>query len=257
MVTRFSEFLRSNTGFGVALAVAAVLCTYITCQTVYQLRTSVKEMISVKGASGEAVQSDTGTWKFNLSVRAPSLEEAVAKLEAQQRIVMAFLETEGFQPAEIGISQPQTFKNFKKIYIDVGNNTERMRETDEIESFTLRLEFQVGTKNLDILQTAAAHITDLMGAGLSINAQPLEFRVSDLEAVKMRVLAKAIENGRERAQLFLAGAPEKTLALASASQGVFQITPPHDTEISSYGRDDTTTIDKVARAVVTIQFAVK
>ena len=39
--------------------------------------------------------------------------------------------------------------------------------------------------------------------------------------------------------------------LSSASQGVFQITPAHSTEISGEGMYDTSSIEKTVRAVVT------
>jgi hypothetical protein len=42
--------------------------------------------------------------------------------------------------------------------------------------------------------------------------------------------------------------------LASASQGVFQITPAHSTEISGEGMYDTSSIEKTVRAVVTVSF---
>jgi hypothetical protein len=45
--------------------------------------------------------------------------------------------------------------------------------------------------------------------------------------------------------------------LRSASQGVFQITPRFSTEIEDYGMSDTTTVDKTAKAVVTMEFSIE
>jgi hypothetical protein len=42
--------------------------------------------------------------------------------------------------------------------------------------------------------------------------------------------------------------------LSWASQGVFQITPAHSTEISGEGMYDTSSIEKTVRAVVTLSF---
>jgi hypothetical protein len=43
----------------------------------------------------------------------------------------------------------------------------------------------------------------------------------------------------------------------SARQGVFQITPAHSTEISDYGRNDTSSREKSIKAVVTVRYAVE
>ncbi|MFN2352064.1 MAG: hypothetical protein ABR497_08980 [Kiritimatiellia bacterium] len=46
-------------------------------------------------------------------------------------------------------------------------------------------------------------------------------------------------------------------ALISARQGVFQITTRHSTDTSGYGTYDTTTIEKTAKAVVTLEYTVE
>ena len=45
--------------------------------------------------------------------------------------------------------------------------------------------------------------------------------------------------------------------LRNAKQGVFQITPLFSTEVSDSGTSDTSTIDKMVKAVVTVQFAIR
>ena len=45
-------------------------------------------------------------------------------------------------------------------------------------------------------------------------------------------------------------------SLKSASQGVFQITPPLSNEISGSGANDTSSVDKIIKAVVTCEYAI-
>jgi hypothetical protein len=45
--------------------------------------------------------------------------------------------------------------------------------------------------------------------------------------------------------------------LRSANQGVFQITAPYSTEVSDWGQYDVNSIEKVVKAVVTIDYSVK
>ena len=47
------------------------------------------------------------------------------------------------------------------------------------------------------------------------------------------------------------------MVLISAQQGVLQITERHSTETSGYGVYDTATIEKTAKAVVTLEYAIE
>jgi hypothetical protein len=49
----------------------------------------------------------------------------------------------------------------------------------------------------------------------------------------------------------------KVGALMSAQQGVFQITQRNSTDTSSYGMYDTSTIEKTAKAIVTLEYAIE
>ena len=45
--------------------------------------------------------------------------------------------------------------------------------------------------------------------------------------------------------------------LVRADQGVFQITPPLSNEVDGYGKNDTSSIHKVIKAVITAEFSVR
>ena len=46
-------------------------------------------------------------------------------------------------------------------------------------------------------------------------------------------------------------------AIRSAKMGVFQITPVTSTDVSDWGVNDTTSLDKKVMAVVTVSFAIE
>lgn len=86
---------------------------------------------------------------------------------------------------------------------------------------------------------------------------PPQFTFYNLESLKLELLGKASANARERADMMTSKAGSHVGAIKNASQGVFQIVPVGSTETSDSGSYDTTTIDKVVKAVVTIDFAVE
>lgn len=71
------------------------------------------------------------------------------------------------------------------------------------------------------------------------------------------MLEKATANGRERVVKLISASDASIGALRSASQGVFQITPINSTDVSSYGINDTSTINKAIKAVVTVQYEIE
>ena len=58
-----------------------------------------------------------------------------------------------------------------------------------------------------------------------------EFFVSHLDKVKIDLMKRATENGRDRAEVMAKSAGEKLGSLVSARQGVIQITKPNSTRI--------------------------
>ena len=70
------------------------------------------------------------------------------------------------------------------------------------------------------------------------------------------VLALRKRRAQQRAEQFASGSGVTVGALRSASQGVFQITRPNSTETADYGSYDTGTVEKVVKAVVTVEYAV-
>jgi uncharacterized protein len=100
----------------------------------------------------------------------------------------------------------------------------------------------------------------LRADGHPISAGSPNFLVSNLEEVKMSLIADATKNARTRATEFVKQDGVKVGVMKSASQGAFYILPVGGGENSddSYGGVyDKSTIDKTARVVVTIVYNIE
>ena len=71
------------------------------------------------------------------------------------------------------------------------------------------------------------------------------------------MIGRATENARERAQNIAKKGNFRLGSIASVRVGIFQITPLHSTEVSDYGINDTTSIEKEIKSVVEIKYFVK
>lgn len=71
------------------------------------------------------------------------------------------------------------------------------------------------------------------------------------------MLAKATENAKQRAENMARATGNKIGFMRSAKMGVFQITPVTSTDVSDWGTNDTSSLDKKVMSVVTVSFAIE
>jgi hypothetical protein len=71
------------------------------------------------------------------------------------------------------------------------------------------------------------------------------------------MLAKATENAKLRASNMVKATGNRIGFMRSAKMGVFQLTPVNSTEVSDWGMNDTTSLDKKVTAVVNASFSIE
>jgi len=71
------------------------------------------------------------------------------------------------------------------------------------------------------------------------------------------MIGKATDNARQRAIKIATEGKFRLGPIADVRVGIFQITPANSTEVSNYGYNDTTSIDKEIKSVVEIQYFIK
>jgi hypothetical protein len=207
-----------------------------------------ENLIKVKGYAKQEVTSDWGTWRGSLCVRAKDLKDGYGTLEQHGSLIRNFLARFGFTDKELEYSPTS-------IDIEYKLNDKNVR-TSEIESYVLRQ--IVGVASTDVLKIArvAKESSELIKQGIEFRSEAPSFFNTEIEKIKMDLLTKATENGLERAKIVAAQSNGKVGALSSASQGVTQITAPDSTECSGVGETDTTSIEKVIKVIVTLEFHV-
>ena len=84
-----------------------------------------------------------------------------------------------------------------------------------------------------------------------------EYTYTKLDELKIEMLAKASENAKERAASMVKATGNKIGFMRSARMGVFQITPISSTEVSDWGVNDTSSLEKKVTAVVSASFAIE
>jgi hypothetical protein len=88
-----------------------------------------------------------------------------------------------------------------------------------------------------------------------LSQQP-SYHYTRIDELKIEMLAKATENAKQRAASMVQATGNRIGLMRSARMGVFQITPVLSTDISDWGINDTSTLEKKVMAVVSVKFAI-
>jgi hypothetical protein len=232
---------------GATLAFGLALSAYMMSAAMVKVRQA--NIIKVKGYAQEQIKSDIGLWRGELTARAPDLSACYAVMDANRAKVREMIEKAVFDK--------ETTIDFCPIAIDIQYKHNKDVKTDVISGYVLSQAIEIQSHQIDKIEAISRTASDLIGEGIEFRSNPPAYTSSGIEKIKLDLLAEATKNAYDRARTLAENSGGKVGALSSASQGVFQITPPNSTGVSDYGEYDTSTIDKIVKAVVTFEFHVE
>ena len=206
--------------------------------------------LRVKGVAEMDLTSDRGTWWGKVRARAATLPEAYAALERSTDALRAFVISAGIPNDLITVASVSISREMKRD--DRGN------PTNDVDAFVLTQSLGFTSPNVQVVRQIANDATALIRQGVEVESGDPVFKVSTLEEAKLRLLEQATANALERAKTLARGSGNSVGKLTNASQGTFQILARGSTSSSEWGGDyDTSTIDKTARVVVTLDYMVE
>ena len=230
---------------GLFLAVGLVLSSMLATTTWLKVKNS--QFITAKGSTRKNVKSDLVVWKGSFATEAPTLLEAQQKLKANAVKVGQFLTGNSvsnyvFKP--IGIEE-------LKASIKDADGWRQERTTG------YRLTQSVRVESSDVDRLAQLDTTPLVEQGVLFTTERPQFLYTKVAGEKIEMLADATRDARARAEQIAAQGSRSIANLHDAEMGVFQITPLHETDTSSGGENDTSSLDKTITAVFSATFLLK
>lgn len=234
--------------FGAAVIAAGMVVSSWMLSRMF-VRVRQEQAITVKGYTERDVVSDVGKFTCAFTARGTDLKGAYDRLQQSRRIVLAYLRERGFQENELASGTITTAKIMRR--------NEQGKETNEVEYHDASQNLTLSSTNVFLIRSVATGITDLIQNGVDISANPPAFYLSDMKDLKLTLLADATRDGYRRAVALAENSGGRVGALISANQGVFQITERNSTDISGYGEYNTDTIEKTAKAIVTLEYEIE
>ncbi len=234
---------------GVCIAVATIAASIIFSQGFMKVMKFTHEQINVTGSATKEIKSDFIVWNGEFSRRNTDLKAAYKELLADLGVVKSYLSTQGVPDSDITISQVTTETVYKK--------NEKGNDTNDIEGYLLKQNIQIRSKDVVKIDKVSRESTELINQGIEFTSPLPEYFYTKLDELKIEMLAKATENAKERAMSMVKATGNRIGFMRSARMGVFQITPATSTDVSDWGMNDTSSLDKKVMAVVSASFAIE
>ncbi len=234
---------------GICFVIATIFSTMIVTRGLMQIKKFSNEVIEVTGSAEKKITSDYIVWNAEFSRRDTELKRAYAALQSDLKKVKDYLSSKGVKDNELVISQVSTSVFYKKN--DKGN------DTNQIEGYVLSQGIEVKSNDVQKIDNVSRESTELINQDVQFISQAPAYYYTKLAELKIEMLAMASEDAKQRAVSMANSTGNKIGFMRSAKMGVFQITPITSTEVSWYGENDTSSLEKKVMAVVNASFSIQ
>ena len=233
---------------GTALAIGLIVSSMILGWAYTGTKKS-EEAITVTGSAKKRIKSDLVVWNAGASVQGTQLADAYKQIAEHTPQIKKYLLEKGIPEDQITVSAISTVPLKKTV-------TYGEEQSSEIIGYELRQEVTVTSSDVDKIAQIARESTELINRGILLKSQAPQFYYTKLGDLKIEMLGEAAKDAKARADRIAESTGSNIGSIRSARMGVMQITAPESTEVSDYGVNDTSSIDKDVNAVVNVSFAV-
>ena len=250
-MTENKDFSKAIIVLGLLLAIGMASAAFILG---VQAKRAVagQQSITVKGLAEKPIKADSAEWVVSVGATAATEANALKNLAVERKVLDAFLVKQGLDESTWTADVENLNPHYEEIFV---KDTPRQVQ----KGFDATQSVRVNSKDLNKITMANKAFLQLRADNHPVSAQAPRYLVSDLETVKMSLIADATKNARARATEFVKQDGVKVGVMKSASQGAFYILPVGgEASDDSYGGTyDKSTIDKTARVVVTIVYNIE
>lgn len=183
------------------------------------------------------------------STEVAALEAGYATLQKDLAEIVELLGAQGFRREELVVSPVRQNPRYQRCGYQAPPGC-----VDKVMGYDLEQTVTIDSDKVQQVTALAQDMTPFLKRGISLSTETLAYYYSKLAQLRRELLSKAIRDAQERAESIARTTGAQVGPLRSVDSGVFQVTTPHSTEVSSVGVYDTSTIPKRITGVVHASF---
>lgn len=230
------------------LGLAFIICSIIIVNA-WKSNYSSNQTITVTGSAKKDIISDLGILRGTISVESPNAGNAYRELQRQKPILVSYLVSKGFPENEIEFF---TMNSYPLYEVSPSGY-----QTGTVRAYVYNQRLEVKSKDVNKIKNVSLEIPSLIEKGVSFNVEMPEYHYTELANIKIEIQAEAAKDAMNRASKIALATKRKLGPMRSARMGVIQITPKFSNQISDYGINDLSSIEKEITAVVTASFEIE
>ncbi len=227
-------------------ALAIIIAAFILGNAVIN-RNRPQGTINVTGLGESNFTSDLIVWEGNFSRESKDLTSAYTDLESDKKAVTTYLKSKGIPEDQLIFNAVSTNPQYQQNYSDDGRF---LGQT--FTGYQLNQSLKIESKEVEKVEKISREITELLNQGITFYSQNPRYYYTELESLKLEMIAKATEDATIRAERISENSKGSLGDLISANMGIFQITGQNSGEDYSWG-GTFNTADKNKTASITMK----
>lgn len=208
---------------------------------------AVDRFVAVKGVSEREVRADLALWPLRLVVADNDLTLAYRRLDAQLRLIRAFLRRQGVDTSRTELQDFSVTDAYANQY----------RSAEAVGSrYVIQQTLMVRSEDPERILTASQRLGEIVQEGVVFTSGQEygtggpTFVFTRLNDLKPAMIGEATSRAREAAQQFAADSRSRLGGIRRANQGVFEILPRDQAP----GVTEAGQITKTVRVVSTVEY---
>lgn len=169
--------------------------------------------VTVRGLAERQVMANEETWPITFNIAGDDLTTIYDNVSRTDSIIVRFLTSSGITRDEISVAPPSTYNAAANQY---GSSTFKYK-------YSLESTVTVTTKKVDKVRELLGRQAELLKEGVAFSNSYINYRYTDLNAIKPAMIEEATKNARLAADKFAADSHSKVGKIKTASQGQFTI----------------------------------
>ncbi len=232
----------------IILGVCFLAAAFILAAT-WKSNYKMNQTITVTGSAKQDIVSDLGVLKGTITGRGRTAEAAYKNLQGQIPVVEKYLAGQGFPKDKIDF---QTVNSYP-VY-EIGSNG---MQTGNIKSYVYSQQIEIQSEDVNKIKSISLDIPSLVEKGIDFRVEMPQYHYTKLAELKIQIQADAAKDAMVRAEKIAESTGRKLGPMTNARMGVLQITPKLSNQVSNYGINDLSSIDKTITAVVNASFVIE
>lgn len=210
---------------------------------------SANQTITVTGSAKKEIISDLGILRGSVSVQEATADAAFRELQRQKPALISYLNAKGFPQDKIEFFTINSYP----IYELNANGF----QTNIVRGYVYSQRLEIKSTDVNKIKEISLDIPSLIEKGVSFAVEMPEYHYTKIADLKIEVQAAAAKDAMVRAEKIAEATGRELGPVRNARMGVLQITPKLSNQISDYGVNDLSSIEKEITAVVNASFEIE